>query len=154
MCSSVDVYGLSTIQGGKACFYYWQCQSTDKWYHTRPGDAQVVPCLMHVANQGSVFMCGACVCGSFTTSAAMPPLCSGGTKAASYACERTNGPRRKVLLGELRYASRICRAATSVTPTNFACGAPYRTAPRLVTAGLRAADRPPAPLVSRFWVSR
>ena len=39
MCSSVDVYGMSTMTHAKACFYYWQCHGTDKWYHSRPGDA-------------------------------------------------------------------------------------------------------------------
>eukprot|EP00966_Prymnesium_polylepis_P068360 1588130-Prymnesium_polylepis.1 len=43
LCRSVDVYGLSTMlytPGEKTCFYYWQCHSTDKWYHTRPGDSE------------------------------------------------------------------------------------------------------------------
>ncbi|KAL1520549.1 hypothetical protein AB1Y20_022125 [Prymnesium parvum] len=44
LCSSVDVYGLSTMeyqsQTKKTCFYYWMCSSTDKWYHSRPGDSQ------------------------------------------------------------------------------------------------------------------
>ena len=43
LCSSVDVYGLSTMRYApeekKICFYYWQCRSSDRWYHSRPGDS-------------------------------------------------------------------------------------------------------------------
>lgn len=42
MCRTVDVYGLSTMQyepREKVCFYYWRCGSTDRWYHSRPGDS-------------------------------------------------------------------------------------------------------------------
>lgn len=43
-CAAVDVYGLSVGAATdhtqkRACFYYWSCGSTDKTYHSRPGDA-------------------------------------------------------------------------------------------------------------------
>lgn len=44
LCSSVDVYGFSTMrhhaQTKRTCYYYWKCSFTDKWYHSRPGDAK------------------------------------------------------------------------------------------------------------------
>lgn len=47
MCNRVDVYGMSTMQGDDACYYYWmsnngKCNNrfaSDAWYHQRPGDA-------------------------------------------------------------------------------------------------------------------
>ena len=40
-CRTVDVYGMSTMTGPRACFYYWSCShGTDALYHSRPGDAE------------------------------------------------------------------------------------------------------------------